>query len=113
MQRLEFANPGFARSPISGQRCKAQRVPVKPPFFEKAAEFDGTIAPRPGFRKWNAAARVHDVSLVRGVEENDGFVFEGVFHPGFELLARGDGAGRVVRRAEINQVNVLSSAARG
>ena len=47
---------------------------------------------------------VADVGLVRAVEEDDSLVLLRVFHPRGELGLGGDGAGRVVREAEVDQV---------
>ena len=73
----------------------------------KAAEFNRHVA-----RAWDLENAVHqaglaDERLVGGVEQYDGAFALGVFDPALERGARHDRAGRVVGRAEIDQVHVL------
>jgi len=46
------------------------------------------------------------VRLVGRVEQNNGPVFQRVIHPCLELRAIGDGAGRIVRRTQINHIHM-------
>src|SRR5205085_7087209 len=48
--------------------------------------------------------RIADVGLVRAVEEDDGLVLLRVGNPRGELRLGGDGAGGVVREAEVDQI---------
>jgi len=52
-------------------------------------------------------ARIADEGLVSRVVKERGAVGEGVFYPGFELGACGDGTRRVVRVAEVGQIDRL------
>ena len=93
-------------SSVFGTTMNAQRVPVKPPFFEKLRNSIATRARR-GFRRSNAARGIADVSLVSRVEEDERLVRPRVIDPRLELRARRDGAGRVVRKAEIDHVHLF------
>ena len=70
----------------------------------EAAELDGTVAGPLDLVDGVGDLRVADVGLVGAVEEDDGLVGPGVGDPRFELGARGDGAGRVVGEAQVDQV---------
>ena len=48
--------------------------------------------------------RIADVGLVSAVKEDDGLVLLGVGDPGGELGPGSDGAGRIVRETEVDQV---------
>ena len=72
--------------------------------FRKAAELDGHVLGTFDFEDRARDLRVLDEGLVGGVEENDRIVLLRILHPGFELGAGGDGTGRVVGEAEIDEV---------
>ena len=73
--------------------------------FGETAELDGAIAGAFDFVDGAGDGGVLDEGLVGGVVEQDGFVFEGVGDPGFELGAGGGGAGGVVGVAEVDEVD--------
>src|SRR5262249_2412540 len=75
--------------------------------LRETAKFDSTIARAGDFVNGVRQRGIVDVSLVSGVEQDDGFVFERVFNPALKLLARGQCAGRIVGRAEVNYIHVL------
>ena len=113
MRRFQSGCSGL-RSPLAvaasrsfGTTMKAQRVPVNPPFFEKLRNSIAHFARAGDFVDGMRDRRVADVGLVGRIEEDDRLVRARVFHPRLELRARGHGAGRVVRKAEVNDVHLL------
>ena len=47
---------------------------------------------------------ITDIGLVSGIKEDDGTVFESKVDPLSELVARGRGAGRIVRETQIDEI---------
>ena len=72
--------------------------------LREAAELDGALARARNFVNRLRDRRIRDEGLVGGVEEDDRAVLERVIDPRLQFVAGGGGAGRIVRRAEIDQV---------
>ena len=72
--------------------------------FGEAAELDGAVFGTFDFKDGARDFRVLDEGFVSGVEEDDGVVLLGIFHPCLELRAGGDGSGRVVGETEIDDI---------
>ena len=105
MQRLEFAGFGLRveRLGHDGERATDAGESA---VLRATAEFDGAVARAGNFVNRMRQRRVGDVRLVSRVEQNDGLVFERVFHPRLKLRPVRRRAGRIVRRAKINHVHV-------
>ena len=73
----------------------------------EAAELNGAIARAFDFIDRVRELRIANEGFVGGVVEDGGAVGQGVFHPGFELCTRGYGARRIVRVAEVGQIDRL------
>ncbi len=72
--------------------------------FREAAKFDRALFRARNFEDGMRDFRLADVALVGGVEEEQGAVLLRVGDPARELRARRNRAGRVVRKAEVNQI---------
>lgn len=75
--------------------------------FGEAAELDGAVAGTFDFVDGAGDRGVLNEGFVGGVVEQDGFTFESVGDPGFELSAGGGGTGGVVGVAEIDEIDGL------
>ena len=73
----------------------------------EGAELNGTVF---GLRNLKDGAwhiLLGDVGVVSSIKEDDGVMLQGVVHPLFQLLTGEGGARRIIRAAEVNQVNGL------
>ena len=73
--------------------------------FREAAEFNGAVARAVDLVNGVRYTGGAHVGFVGGIEEDDGFVFPCVINPSGELFAGSDGAGRVIRIAEVDQID--------
>ena len=80
----------------------------EPAVLREAPKLDRAITRAFDFEDRARHRGVLDEGLVGGVVEDDRAVRTGVGDPGFELLARGGAAGRVVRVAEVNEIDRLT-----
>ena len=76
--------------------------------LRERAELDGTLAGAANLVDAVRDVRVLNVSLVGGIEEDEGIVLQGVVHPLAQFLAGDDGARRVVGIAEVDDVDGAS-----
>src|SRR5205807_2902893 len=79
----------------------------EPAVLREATQFNRALAGARNFENGMRNFRIGNVRLVSGIEEQKRLVFARVRDPRRKLLAHGYGAGWIIRKTEINQIDVF------